>query len=63
MSRGRKRKSQHEGLLSEKDMKRAVQQVLIGEGGVKLSLRKGATDNGISFTHCKDMLRNKKKKR
>ncbi|KAG5877349.1 hypothetical protein JTB14_005149 [Gonioctena quinquepunctata] len=30
-------------------MKRAVRQVLIGEGGVKLSLHKAATDNGISF--------------
>ncbi|KAG5861868.1 hypothetical protein JTB14_002082 [Gonioctena quinquepunctata] len=48
MSRGRKRKSQ-KGLFLEEDMKRAVRQVLIGEGGVKLSLRKAATDNGISF--------------
>ncbi|KAG5874485.1 hypothetical protein JTB14_003384 [Gonioctena quinquepunctata] len=48
MSRGRKRKSQ-KGLILEEDMKRAVRQALIGEGGLKLSLRKAATYNGISF--------------
>lgn len=48
MSRGRKRKSQ-KGLFSEECMRTAVRQVLIGEGGVKLSLRKAAEENGLSF--------------
>lgn len=48
MSRGRKRKSQ-KGTFLEADMRRAVQQVLVGERGVKLSLRKAAAKNGVSF--------------
>lgn len=48
MSRGRKRKSQ-KGTFSEEDMRRAVRQVLVGEGGIKLSLRKAAAQNRVSF--------------
>lgn len=48
MSRGRKRKSQ-KGTFSEENMRQAVRQVLIGDNGVKLSLRKAAQENGVSF--------------
>lgn len=48
MSRGRTRKTQ-KGTFSEESMKKAVRQVLIGEGGTKFSLRKAALENGLSF--------------
>lgn len=48
MSRGRKRKSA-KGSFYEAAMKRAVQQVLIGIDGKKLSLWKAAAENGVKF--------------
>lgn len=48
MSRGRKRKTD-KGSFTEEAMRRAVQAVLVGVNGKKLSLRQAAAENGLKF--------------
>jgi plasmid maintenance system killer protein len=61
MSRGRKGKSQ-KGTFLEDNMRRAVRQVLVGEGGAKLSLRKAEKQNDVSFQTLQRYVKKEKNK-